>query len=226
MIKLKDISKTYGEGDGTIVALSDIELRVDVGDRLAIMGPSGSGKSTLLNIMGLLDEPDKGGQYTLLEKPVLHMSDGALSHLRNRTFGFIFQSFNLLPRYTAVENVEVPMRYASVPQRERRERAMAALETVVLADRARHTPAELSGGQQQRVAIARALVNEPKVILADEPTGNLDSASAQGIMETLDKLNEQGLTVVMITHAQEIADHAERVIQLRDGRIADGETGG
>jgi len=223
MIRLEATSKTYGEGDGAIVALRDVDMEVKAGESLAIMGPSGSGKSTLLNIMGLLDEPDKGGKYTLLDQDVLRLGDGALSHLRNRTFGFIFQSFNLLPRYTAVENVEVPMRYAGVPRKERRDRAMMALETVELADRAKHTPAELSGGQQQRVAIARALVNQPKVILADEPTGNLDSVSAQGIMGVLDKLNENGLTLVMITHAQEIADHAKRVIQLRDGAIADGE---
>jgi putative ABC transport system ATP-binding protein len=223
MIKLDGISKTYGEGEGAIVALRDVALEVRVGERLAIMGPSGSGKSTLLNIMGLLDDADKGGKYTLVDQDVLAMSDVALSHLRNRTFGFIFQSFNLLPRYTALENVEMPMRYANVPRRQRRDHALAALETVGLADRSHSTPSELSGGQQQRVAIARALVNQPKVILADEPTGNLDSACAQEIMATLDELNEKGLTLVMITHAPEIADHAKRIVQLRDGRIVDEE---
>ncbi len=220
MITLEGISKTYGEGDGAIKALDNVSLTIQSGERTAIMGPSGSGKTTLLNIVGLLDAPDVGA-YQLSGKDVLEGHDRELSLLRNRTFGFIFQSFNLLPRFTAVENVEVPLRYSNVPRRLRRERAMGALKAVELADRAQSTPAELSGGQQQRVAIARALVNEPKVILADEPTGNLDSTSAQGIMDALDKLNEEGLTVIMITHAQEIADHAKRIIQLRDGRIVD-----
>ena len=222
MIALKAVAKRYGVGDAAIRALDGVSLSIESGERLAIMGPSGSGKTTLLNIIGLLDTPDDGA-YQLEGEDVLRKGDRELSVLRNRTFGFVFQSFNLLPRYSALENVEAPLRYSSVPRRARRERAMEALKTVELADRAHHTPAELSGGQQQRVAIARALVNRPKIILADEPTGNLDSTSAQGIMSTLDKLNEDGLTVVMITHAQEIADHAKRVIQLRDGRIADGQ---
>ena len=219
MIRLHGISKTYGEGASAIRALDGIDLQVSEGERLAIMGPSGSGKSTLLNILGLLDQPDDHGEYRLLGEDVRTCKDAALSKLRNQTFGFVFQSFNLLPRFSAVENVEVPMRYADVPRRERRDRAMEALKTVHLAERAHHTPAELSGGQQQRVAIARALVNEPKIILADEPTGNLDSSSAQGIMKVLDDLNGQGLTIVMITHAQEIADHASRTIELHDGSI-------
>ena len=220
MIALEAVAKRYGVGDARICALDGVSLVVEPGERLAIMGPSGSGKTTLLNIMGLLDVPDDGG-YQLAGEDVLRKTDRDLCAMRNRVFGFVFQSFNLLPRYTALENVEVPLRYSNVARRARRERAMEALKTVGLADRAHHTPAELSGGQQQRVAIARALVTEPKIILADEPTGNLDSASAQGIMAALDALNEEGLTIVMITHAQEIAEHAKRIIRLHDGRIVD-----
>ncbi|MBI5093130.1 MAG: ABC transporter ATP-binding protein [Candidatus Hydrogenedentes bacterium] len=221
MITLTDITKVYGEGAAAIHALGGVSMTVEPGESVAIMGPSGSGKTTLLNIVGLLDAPDNGG-YRLFDHEVFTRGDRELSHLRNETFGFVFQSFNLLPRYTAVENVEVPLRYSNRPRKDRRERAMEALRKVGLADRALHTPSELSGGQQQRVAIARALANEPKVILADEPTGNLDSTSAQGIMDVLGTLNENGMTLIMITHAQEIAARAKRIVQLRDGRIADG----
>lgn len=219
MITMKKISKTYGEGDSVLKALRGVDLTVKPMESIAIMGPSGSGKSTLLNILGLLDEPDQGGEYLLLEQDILQLKDKQVSAMRNRTFGFIFQSFNLLPRYSALENVEIPMRYANVPRNHRRERALRALESVGLADRASHTPAELSGGQQQRVAIARALVNEPKIIFADEPTGNLDSASAESVMRTLQNLNSRGLTLVMITHARDIAQHAQRVLHLHDGQF-------
>jgi len=219
VIDLHEISKVFGEGDGVIVALHGVNLHVERGEFLGVLGPSGSGKSSLLNIVGLLDTPTRG-TYDLEGMNVLALSDRHQSELRNRMFGFVFQSFNLLPRYTALENVEVPLRYSRrCPRSRRRDRAAECLDRVGLSPRAHHTPTELSGGQQQRVAVARALVAEPEIILADEPTGNLDSESARSIMDLLRELNQQGLTVVVITHSNDYQDYFTRSIRLRDGRL-------
>ena len=201
-------------------ALRGITMGITAGDFVAIMGASGSGKSTLMNILGCLDLPDRG-RYLLDEIDVRHLTEDELATVRNRKIGFVFQSFNLVPRTSALHNVELPLVYAGVRAKERRERALAALERVGLADRVHHLPNELSGGQQQRVAIARALVTRPSLLLADEPTGNLDSASSQEILEVFDSLNAEGRTIVIITHEVEIAAHARRVIRLRDGAILD-----
>ena len=221
LIDLRHIYKTYDEGGKMPVpVLEDVSLRVEDGEYLAIMGPSGSGKSTLMNIIGCLDLPTEG-EFFLGGENVLTMNENAVADLRNRMIGFVFQNFNLLPRETALENVALPLLYAGVPRRERAERARAALESVGLGDRVDFLPTQLSGGQKQRVAIARAMINRPHVLLADEPTGALDSASGKQVMELFEKLNRDGMTVVMITHAPEIAQRARRMIRILDGKIAE-----
>jgi len=221
LIDLRHIYKTYDEGGKMPVpVLEDVSLRVEDGEYLAIMGPSGSGKSTLMNIIGCLDLPTEG-EFFLGGENVLTMNENAVADLRNRMIGFVFQNFNLLPRETALENVALPLLYAGVPRRERAERARAALESVGLGDRVDFLPTQLSGGQKQRVAIARAMINRPHVLLADEPTGALDTASGKQVMELFEKLNRDGMTVVMITHAPEIAERARRMIRILDGKIAE-----
>jgi putative ABC transport system ATP-binding protein len=220
LIQIADVKKTYRMGDVDVNALAGVSLAVTEGELVAIMGASGSGKSTLLNILGCLDRPSEG-QYWLCGEEVSRLDAEALADTRNKTLGFVFQSFNLLARTTAVENVELPLVYAGVAPRERRRRAVEALERVGLADRLRHLPSQLSGGQQQRVAIARALVNEPRLILADEPTGNLDSRASVEMISLLQRLGEEGITVVLVTHEPEIAAYARRVIIVRDGLIED-----
>ena len=216
LIHACDITKTYVMGDQTVHALRGVSLDIAEGDFVAIMGASGSGKSTLMNILGCLDLPSSG-QYQLAGEAVQGMQGDQLASIRNRRIGFVFQQFNLLPRTSALENVELPMVYAGVNSAPRRARAMAALQQVGLGDRFSHTPSELSGGQQQRVAIARALVNKPQLILADEPTGALDSQTSEDIMRLLTDLNQQGLTVVLVTHESEIAAWARRKLVFRDG---------
>jgi putative ABC transport system ATP-binding protein len=218
VIEVNDITKTYGEGEATVYALAGVTTHVDRGDYVAIMGSSGSGKSTLMNIIGCLDVPTSG-TYRLDGVDVSELNETQLALVRNRRIGFVFQSFNLIPRTSALANVELPLAYGGVKPKQRRERAMAALEMVGLAERAEHDPNQLSGGQQQRVAIARALVTEPALLLADEPTGNLDSRSTEDILTILDGLNSEGRTIVLITHEDEVARHARRVIRLMDGRI-------
>jgi putative ABC transport system ATP-binding protein len=220
LIEARDLVKTYTMGDQQVHALRGVSLDIDAGEFVAIMGASGSGKSTLMNILGCLDQPTSG-TYHLAGEAVEALPGDALASIRNRRIGFVFQQFNLLPRTSAADNVELPMVYAGVKPAERRERALAALERVGLADRADHTPAELSGGQQQRVAIARALVNRPSLILADEPTGALDTQTSEDIMRLLAALNAQGLTIVMVTHENDIAGWARRRIVFRDGRIVE-----
>jgi len=216
-IELVDVVKTYRMGNIQVHALRGVSFSVAEGEFVAIMGASGSGKSTLMNIIGCLDLPTSGA-YLLDGIDVRRLNDNQLAAIRNRKIGFVFQSFNLIPRSTAIHNVEMPLIYAGMT-RGRRQRAMAALEAVALADRARHQPSELSGGQQQRVAIARALVTEPAILLADEPTGNLDSESSLEIMRLLVELNGDGRTIVLITHENDIARFAKRVVRLRDGLI-------
>jgi putative ABC transport system ATP-binding protein len=219
VIWIDDMHKVYKMGDNEVHALRGVSVGVNRGETLAIMGPSGSGKSTLMNILGCLDQPTRG-EYTLDGKDVSKMSDDDLATVRNRKVGFVFQSFNLLPRTTALDNVMLPLVYAGTSTRERRARAKEVLEAVGLGKRMHHTPNELSGGQQQRVAIARALVNEPAIILADEPTGNLDSASGAEVMHILQQLNrERGITVILVTHDPHIGQHAQRIIHLFDGKV-------
>ena len=218
VIDLREVTRTYGMGDATIRALDGVSLAVPEGQYLALMGTSGSGKSTLMNIVGCLDTPTSGS-YRLRGREVSSLDDDALAEIRNREIGFVFQSFHLLPRLTALQNVELPLSYARVPPAERHRRALAALEQVGLADRAAHRPTEMSGGQCQRAAIARALVVQPTLLLADEPTGNLDSATTEEILALFDTLHERGLTIVLVTHDAEVARRAGRVITLRDGRI-------
>jgi putative ABC transport system ATP-binding protein len=218
ILSLENVTKVYRMGDVEVHALRGVSLAVDPGDFVAIMGSSGSGKSTLMNIIGCLDHPTSG-RYLLAGENVSKLGRGALAERRNRTLGFVFQSFNLLSRTSALENVELPLLYAGVPTRERRARARLALARVGLADRARHHPNQMSGGQQQRVAIARALVGNPKVILADEPTGNLDSGTSREVMVLFQELRRSGITVVLVTHEPDVALFASRVIQVRDGRL-------
>jgi putative ABC transport system ATP-binding protein len=222
IIQVVDLQKVYGTGDARVVALNGIDLTITGGEFVAIMGPSGSGKSTLLNILACLDRPTEG-KYILAGEDVSSYNRKALAILRGRQLGFIFQSYNLLPRATALENVIMPMMYQRqnrVEVRERRDRAMASLESVGLADRAHHLPNQLSGGQQQRVAIARALINDPILILADEPTGNLDTHSSLEIIQLLHGLNARGRTIVMVTHEPDIAHYAGRILLIRDGILA------
>ncbi len=219
MIRLAGITKRYHMGaDVTVTALAGVDLAIEAHEFVAVMGPSGSGKSTLMNIIGCLDRPS-GGRYTLADADVARMTDRELAQVRNASVGFIFQTFNLLPRMTALRNVELPLIYAGVARRERRERAAAALARVGLADRVRHRPNQLSGGQRQRVAIARALVNNPAIVFADEPTGNLDSATGREIMQLLRDLHGSGATIILVTHEADVAACAGRVIHLLDGRI-------
>lgn len=218
VIKLENIRRVFGEGDHTVEALRGVSFAIHAGEFVAIMGASGSGKSTCMNTLGCLDRPTSG-TYWLDGIDTAGMSPDNLAEVRNKKLGFVFQGFNLLPRTTALENVELPLVYAGLPTAERHRKALAALERVGLAERVNHTSAQLSGGQQQRVAIARALVNEPAVILADEPTGNLDTTTTTEIMQLFTDLNQQGITVVMITHEQEVADYASRRITFRDGSI-------
>ena len=220
MIRMRSIRKVYSTGRVEVTALKGVDLDVGANEYLAVVGPSGSGKSTLMNILGCLDTPTSG-EYVLSGESVGGLDRNRLAEIRNRHVGFVFQNFNLLPYATALENVELPLLFAGVPTRERRERATAMLEKVDLADRMDHKPTELSGGQMQRVAIARALVNRPAIILADEPTGNLDSASGQGIVGLFRELHAAGQTIVMITHDQAIARLASRIVQIRDGQIVD-----
>jgi putative ABC transport system ATP-binding protein len=217
MIELDGVTKVYGNGEVKVRALGPVDLLIEEGDFVAIMGPSGSGKSTMMNILGCLDVPS-GGRYTLDGIDVSKLRDNKLAAIRNTRIGFVFQSFNLIARTSAVRNVELPLIYAGDKNR-RRERALAALERVGLGERAGHMPNELSGGQQQRVAVARALVTNPAIILADEPTGNLDTTSTVEVMRLLEELNDSGRTVVLITHEPEVAEFAKRVIELRDGQI-------
>jgi putative ABC transport system ATP-binding protein len=223
VIKLSDVTRIYKPGDVELRALDGISLTIDQGEFVAVMGSSGSGKSTLMNVIGCLDRPTTG-EYELDGRAVSRMGRTELARLRNRSLGFVFQQFNLLARTSALENVELPLEYAGVPGRERRRRAMVALEQVGLGDRLEHNPNQLSGGQQQRVAIARAIVNAPKVILADEPTGALDSRTSVDVMGIFQHLWRGGITVVLVTHEPEISEFASRVVNMRDGRILSDET--
>src|SRR5580765_5620218 len=220
LIDIRDITKVYVMGQERVHALSGVTLGVERGEYAAIMGPSGSGKSTLMNLIGCLDTPTSGS-YVLNGREVARMTDDELAAIRNQEIGFVFQTFNLLPRTTAVQQVELPLVYSGLARRERRERAVQALEAVGLGDRMKHHPNEMSGGQRQRVAVARALVNNPSILLADEPTGNLDSATGAEIMALFDELNSRGNTIVLVTHEEDIAAHARRIVRLLDGRIRD-----
>ena len=222
LIETVDLWKSYVMGDEEIHALRGVSIQIERGEYVAIMGPSGSGKSTLMNLIGCLDTPSKGS-YLLNEKQVSQMNDNELARIRNEEIGFVFQTFNLLPRATALHNVELPLVYAGVGSAERKKRAVEALRRVQLEDRMDHRPNELSGGQRQRVAIARALVNRPAILLADEPTGNLDSGTSEEIMRVFEELADAGQTVIMVTHESDIAAHARRVVVLRDGRISSDE---
>jgi putative ABC transport system ATP-binding protein len=219
LITIRDLHKIYQVGRVEVPAVRGIDMEVQAGEYLAIMGPSGSGKSTLMNLIGCLDTPTRG-TYLLRGQEVSSMADDQLATIRNREIGFVFQTFNLLPRATAAQNVELPLIYASMPTAKRRDRVAEALASVGLTDRAHHKPNELSGGQRQRVAIARALVNNPSLILADEPTGNLDSVTSEEIMTVLDGLDRAGHTIIVVTHEPDIAAHTRRIIRLHDGCIA------
>jgi putative ABC transport system ATP-binding protein len=218
LIDIKDITKVYEMGDQSVRALDGCSVGIERGEYVAIMGPSGSGKSTLMNLIGCLDTPTSGS-YVLNGSEVARMSDDELAAIRNKEIGFVFQTFNLLPRTTALHQVELPLVYGGVSKRDRRDRAVKALNAVGLGDRMQHQPSEMSGGQRQRVAIARALINNPSILLADEPTGNLDSQTGVEIMALFDDLNQRGNTIVLVTHEEDIAAHARRIVRLRDGKI-------
>ncbi len=222
IIRCADLWRTYQMGEETIHALRGVSFEIQPNEYLAIMGPSGSGKSTLMNLIGCLDTPSQG-EYYLRNQLVSKMSDDSLAEVRNKEIGFVFQTFNLLPRATALENVELPLVYAGIPKAVRMERAREALDKVELGSRMSHKPNELSGGQRQRVAIARALVMGPAILLADEPTGNLDSTTGEEIMRLFERLHEAGNTIILVTHERDIAEHAHRVIMIRDGKIASDE---
>jgi putative ABC transport system ATP-binding protein len=222
LIRTRDLVKVYQMGGTKIRALDGVSLQVDEGEFVALMGPSGSGKSTFMNVLGCLDRPTSG-EYLLGGERVSEMTGDQLAAVRNRRIGFVFQHFNLLARTPAIENVELPLVYAGVAKKQRREKARAMLERVGLGDRADHHPAQLSGGQQQRVAIARALVTEPLLIFADEPTGALDSRTSQEVMALFQALNRQGMTVVVVTHEADVARHARRILRFRDGRVVEDE---
>ncbi len=218
VIKIEGIKKIYTLGTQTVKALDGVSISINRNEYVAIMGPSGSGKSTLMNILGCLDTPTEGN-YLLNGTDVSNMDDNELSEVRNREIGFIFQSFNLLPRYNAMENVALPLIYSGIPRSEREQRAVEALNNVGLGDRTEHRPSELSGGQRQRVAIARALINKPSIVLADEPTGNLDTKTSIDIMQLFEQIYKSGNTVIIVTHEEDIANYARRIIRLRDGKI-------
>lgn len=218
LLKLCNVSKIYNQGENRIFALDNVSMEIENGEFTAIVGKSGSGKSTLLNILGCLDTPDRG-EYYLNGRSVEHLSENELSRIRNSTIGFVFQSFNLIPTLTAFENVELPLKYRGISKNERKRLALSALEEVGLSERARHNPCQLSGGQQQRVAIARAIASQPPLILADEPTGNLDTKSENDVIRILKRLNQSGRTVVVITHGKKLARVADRRITISDGRI-------
>lgn len=220
ILELNNIYKNYYQGKMEVPVLKDVSLHIEEGEYVAIMGPSGSGKSTLMNIIGCLDKPTEGS-YILENKDILTLKDNDLSQVRLKSIGFVFQNFNLLQRQSAIDNVALPLLYAKVPKQKRNEIARKALERVGLEDRMEFKPNQLSGGQNQRVAIARAIVNNPKVLLADEPTGALDSQSGEQVMDIFRRLNQEGVTIVMITHEREIAEHANRIIMIRDGKIVD-----
>jgi putative ABC transport system ATP-binding protein len=219
LIELAGVRKTYDTGQIQVEALRGVDARIEEGEYVAVTGPSGSGKSTLMHILGCLDVPTSG-EYHLADEDVSTLSEARLAEVRNRRIGFVFQQFNLLPSLNAWRNVELPLMYAGVPRHLRKERALAALDKVGLADRAQHRPGELSGGQQQRVAVARALVTDPALLLADEPTGNLDSGSTHEVLGLLDELSALGRTIVLITHEHDVAAHAGRILAVRDGEIA------
>jgi putative ABC transport system ATP-binding protein len=218
VIEAENLAKIYGEGESRVEALAGVSLKVERGEWVAVVGPSGSGKSTLMSLLGLLDRPTSGS-YVLDGREVSGLRGGELAKARRELIGFVFQSYNLLPRQSARKNVELPMVYAGVHGAERKRRALEALERVELSDRASHKPPELSGGQNQRVAIARALVNRPAIVLADEPTGNLDTKSGEGILDLFGELNTDGTTLIMVTHDLEVAARADRIVEVRDGRV-------
>ncbi len=219
LIQTRELTKRYEVGGEEIYALRDVDLEIDRNEYLAITGPSGSGKTTLMNLLGCLDTPTRG-TYSLNDQEVSRLSDDRLAEIRNREIGFVFQTFNLLPRATALHNVELPLVYSGVPAEERRQRALEALKAVEMEDRSGHRPNELSGGQRQRVAIARALINNPSLILADEPTGNLDSKTGEEILRLFERLHSGGQTIVVVTHEKSIATRAHRVVSIHDGRVS------